>query len=246
VRTITTLNTLADNYTYVIDSAGVAVVIDAGEAAPVLRVLERSRAQLLAVMGTHGHFDHIGGNEELARQTGCAVLRPYDVSNTASELTVGSFVFVLMRTPGHSADSVSLLLSPQQSEPGAVFTGDTLFVGGCGRMFTHSPQAMWTSLQSLAALPLETRVFCGHDYALENYEFAVTVEPRNMAIRARLEQIRALVERGEVTVPSTIGQERATNPFFRAVQPEMKQALGMEGMADWQVFARLRQMKDSF
>lgn len=244
--TVTTLSTLADNYTYVIDSDGVAVVIDPGEATPVLRALQRSGSRLLAVLGTHGHFDHIGGSDELARRTGCQVLLPDGANGAAGALTLGSLTFTAMRTPGHSADSVSLYLPPGQGAPGAVFTGDTLFVGGCGRVLTRSPETMWASLQSLAALPPDTLVYCGHDYTLENYEFAVTVEPDNAIVKAKLEQIRVMVEAGEPVVPSTMAQELATNPFLRAVTPEMKRALGMDGAPDAAVFARLRRMKDEF
>jgi hydroxyacylglutathione hydrolase len=247
MHTVTVLGTLADNYTYVVESGGDAVVIDPGEASPVLRVLEGSGSRLAAVLCTHSHFDHTGGNEELARRTGCDVLMP-DKTTGGHEpaVAVGPFRFTVLRTPGHSADSVCLYLPPSDNEPGDVFTGDTLFVGGCGRLLTRSPEMMWSSLQSLAALPPETRVFCGHDYTLENYEFALTIEPQNPMVMARLEEMRRRAESCMHTVPSTIAEELRTNPFLRAGREEMKTAVGMEGAADVEVFAELRRKKDRF
>jgi len=246
MHTVTTLSTLADNYTYLVESHGEAVVIDPGEASPVLRALQRSGSRLVAVLCTHGHFDHVGGSDELAR-TGCKVLLPEQIAfGKQSAITFGSLRFTVLSTPGHTADSVCFYLPAADGTSGDVFTGDTLFVGGCGRVLTKSPATMWASLQLLATLPPDTRVFCGHDYSLEDYEFAATVEPNNATVRARLEQIRALAEACEPTVPSTIGQELATNPFLRAVTPEMKRALGMDSATDVEVFARLRRMKDDF
>ncbi len=247
MHTVTTLGTLADNYTYVIAADGEAVVVDPGEASPVLRALERSGARLLAVLCTHAHFDHTGGSDELSRRTGCDVMLPDTYPLDAGvELRVGPFGFTVLRTPGHSLDSVCLYLPPGEGQPGDVFSGDTLFLGGCGRLLTRSPEMMWSSLQRLAALPPETRVFPGHDYTLENYEFAVTVEPENRLVRSRLEEIRTLIEADMSTVPSSIGLELATNPFLRAGAPEMKRALGMEGAADVAAFAELRRRKDRF
>ncbi len=245
MHTVMTLGTLADNYTYLVESKNEAVVIDPGEASPVLRALGVSGARLLAAVCTHGHFDHTGGNEELAHRTGCKVLLP-EASTGDTALAIGPFAFTVLRTPGHSADSVCLYLPATDGQPGDVFTGDTLFCGGCGRLFTRSPEAMWASLQKLAALPQQTRVFCGHDYMLENYEFAVTLEPANQAVRTRLEEARALAADGSVTVPSTIAAERETNPFLRSGEPAMKRVVGMEGAGDVEVFAEIRRRKDRF
>jgi len=245
MRTVTTLGTLANNYTFVIESDGQAVVVDPGEASPALRALERSGSRLLAVVCTHSHFDHTGGSEDLSLRTGCEVRIP-DSSPGDVQLAFGPIAMTMLKTPGHSADSVCLYLPSTQEQPGDIFTGDTLFVGGCGRIFGHSPETMWTSLQRLAALPDDTRVYSGHDYALENYEFALTLEPDNSVVKARLEEIRTLVESGQPTVPSTIAQERASNPFLRAIDPALKRAVGMENASDVEVFAEIRRRKDRF
>lgn len=254
VHSTTVIPTLADNYTYVLECEGEAVAIDPGEASPVLRRLRESDFSLRAVLCTHGHFDHTAGNEELARVTGCELhvprssseSNPARVAGETVSLQAGPFQFSVMPTPGHSEDSVCYYLPPSDGSAGAVFTGDTLFVGGCGRMFTRSQEAMWQSFRRLASLPPDTRVYCGHDYALEDYEFAVTLEPGNPLVRERLEEIRALVESGRLTVPSTVALEVATNPFLRASDPVLKRVLGMQDALDVDVFAELRRRKDRF
>ena len=254
MRTITVIPTLSDNYTYVLECEGEAVAIDPGEASPVLRRLRESGSNLRVVLCTHGHFDHTAGNEELARVTGCELHVPQGSSESscpgvdgeAGSLQAGPFRFSVVPTPGHSEDSVCYYLPPSDGSPGAVFTGDTLFVGGCGRLFSRSPETMWASFQRLASLPRETLVYCGHDYALEDHEFAVTLEPGNSRVRERLEEIRALVESGRLTVPSTVALELVTNPFLRASDPELKRVLGMPDAPDVDVFAELRRRKDRF
>ena len=152
-----------------------------------------------------------------------------------------------MATPGHTRTSVCYYVPPQtDDEPGVVYTGDTLFVGGCGRLVECDAATMWESLQKLAALPPETLVYCGHDYTLENYEFAVAIAPDSRRFRDRLAEVQKAVEYGHLTVPSTIAQERATNIFLRADNPQIKAALGMPDAESHEVFAELRRRKDLF
>ncbi len=247
MHSVAAIGTLADNLTYVLERDGEAVVIDPGEASPVLRHLGATGSKLLAVVCTHGHFDHIGGVSELVAYTNCDVVQPGETDAESDDLvTAGAFTLTVLRTPGHSTDSVCLYLAASDGLPGEVYTGDTLFVGGCGRLLTRSPETMWASLQVLAALRGETRVYPGHDYTLENYEFALTLEPDNRAVKRRLKQIRGLVEAGRQAVPSTIQEERATNPFLRAGDPALKAALDMPQASDVDVFAEIRRRKDRF
>lgn len=247
MHSVAVLGTLADNLTYVLERDGEAVVIDPGEASPVLRHLDATGSKLLAVLCTHGHFDHVAGIGQLVAGTRCDVVQPGETDAGSDDLvSAGPFAFTVLRTPGHSTDSVCLYLPASDGGPGEVFTGDTLFIGGCGRLLTRSPETMWASLQVLAALPGDTRVYPGHDYTLENYEFALTVEPENRIVKRRLEQVRSLVEAGRQVVPSTIREERATNPFLRAVDPALKAALGMPQASDVAAFAELRRRKDRF
>ena len=245
------LNTLLDNLTYVIHRDKRAVVVDPSEAGPVLRLLDAMGLRLVGVLNTHGHFDHVAGNDELVKSTGCALVgvKDYSASNDGTGdglLSIAGLDFRILSTPGHSEDSVSFLLGAADDSAPMVFTGDTLFVGGCGRLFTHSPEMMWSSLSRLAALPPDTEVYCGHDYTLEDLEFALDLEPDNEAVKARLEQIRSLVESGQPIVPSTIGLELASNPFLRANDPVLRRALGMQNATDVEVFAEVRRRKDRF
>ena len=243
--------TLLDNYSYIIGGANGAVVVDPAESSPVMRALDRLGSPLVAILNTHGHFDHVAGNDELVRQTGCKVVKRDDMRPTGdgtddSLVTVAGFDFRVIPTPGHSEDSLCFFLEAADSLAPAAFTGDTLFVGGCGRLFTRSPEMMWSSLARLAELPPETEVHCGHDYSLEDMEFAHDLEPHNEAVKARLEEIRSLVENGEPTVPSTIALELAVNPFLRANDPVLRKALGMETAGNEEVFAEVRRRKDRF
>ncbi len=247
MRVTTAIPVISDNLAYVVEDAGKALVIDPGEASPVLRRLRETGSTLLAVVLTHDHFDHTAGSEELVATTGCELVGVPRVGDAGeATLHIGPFTVMVLNTPGHSEDSVCYYLPPADGSPGAVFTGDTLFVGGCGRLFTRSPETMWQSFLRLASLPPDTRVYCGHDYALEDYEFAVTLEPGNARVRERLEEIRALVESGRLTVPSTVALELATNPFMRAGDHELKRVLGMPDAPDVDVFAELRRRKDRF
>lgn len=142
-------------------------------------------------------------------------------------LTLEEVTVHVIATPGHTRDSVCYYLPAQGGNTGVVYTGDTLFVGGCGRLLEGDAPVMWQSLQDFAALPTDTLVYCGHDYTLENYEFAVTIDPANRRLRDRLAEVQKALEYGQLTVPSTIAQERATNIFLQADHPQIKTALGM-------------------
>jgi len=251
MRRIHVVNTLLDNLTYVVENGRRAVVVDPSEVGPVLRVLESLDLELAGILNTHGHFDHVAGNDELVKRTGCVLLdgrHRVDVADGSGDSLVSAIglEFRVLKTPGHSEDSVSLYWPPSAASVGAVFTGDTLFVGGCGRLFTRSPEMMWRSLSRLMTLPADTEVYCGHDYSLENLEFAREIEPGNSEVRERLESIRRVVEAGGATVPSTIRMEMSTNPFLRVADPSLRRALGMEDAADVEVLAHVRRRKDHF
>jgi hydroxyacylglutathione hydrolase len=161
-------------------------------------------------------------------------------------LTFGDATVQVIATPGHTRNSVCYHVPAKDGENGVVYTGDTLFVGGCGRLLEGDAATMWQSLQRLAALPAETLVYCGHDYALENYEFAVSIAPDNRRFRQRLAEVQKAAEYGRLTVPSTIVQERVTNLFLLADDPQIRAVLGMPDAAPSEVFAELRSRKDTF
>ena len=252
MKSVITIPALGDNliflYRYGQDDC---IAVDPSSSSPALRVLEEQNLNLKTILVTHHHGDHTGGVDELKQKTGCKVIggdkrRIRGIDQLVADghiLSIGDANVEVIATPGHTSTSVCYYMPPScDGTCGILWTGDTLFVGGCGRLFESGAQVMWESLQRLASLPDDTLVYCGHDYTAENYEFALTIEPGNQAVRQRLDDIR---QTGR-TVPSTIGQEQATNVFFRAGAPEVKAALGMPQAKDFEVFAELRRRKDFF
>ncbi len=251
-----TILTCGDNYTYLWHLDGTcAFVVDPTDAAMVLQTLETHRIALVAALVTHHHADHTAGLAELKLRTGCRIVGPDAqrivgidclVRDGQSIELCGRTVEVL-GTPGHTRTSVCYYLPPAPGgEPGDAFTGDTLFVGGCGRPMECDAGVLWTSLQRLAALPDETRLWCGHDYTAENYEFALTIQPENQAVRRGLNETRQAAARGRPGVPSTIAREKATNIFLRAGDPAVQVALAMHPADPERVFAELRRRKTLF
>ena len=239
---------LKDNFAYlVIDGDGRCAVVDPGEAAPVEVALARERAELAAVWATHHHPDHVGGIGELvARRTGVEVVigvkdapRTPHVTRTVDdgdEVVLGSLRARCLHNPGHTLGAISYLID------GCAFTGDTLFGGGCGRVFEGDAAMMHASLMRLAALPPETRVYFGHEYTAANLRFAAAVEPDSAAVAGRAAALAT------PSTPSTIADERATNPFLRAAEPAVIAAAKARGAAGdpVSVFAAVRSWKDGF
>ncbi|MBL7187422.1 MAG: hydroxyacylglutathione hydrolase [Phycisphaerae bacterium] len=227
------------------------LAVDPGECRSVLKILREQDLSLKMILVTHHHWDHTGGVAELKQKTGCKVIggdkqriRGVDqLVEDADTLPVGDAGVHVIATAGHTSTSVCYYVPPSPTNSsGILWTGDTLFVGGCGRLLEGNAKSMSESLQKLASLPDDTLVYCGHDYTLENYEFALSIEPDNQAVRQRLNDIR---QTGQ-TVPSTILQENTTNVFLLAGTPELKAALDMPQAKDVEAFAELRQRKDSF
>ena len=246
---------LFDNYAYLLVYGSEAAVVDPGEAFPILRILEDRGLKLTTILNTHYHSDHVGGNEELKQETGCQVIGPDDsrvpgldrAVGDGDSMTFGSSTVEVIATPGHTRSDVCYYMRPcPDDKHGAVWTGDTLFIGGCGRLYEGSPELMWESLLKLAALPPDTPVYPGHEYLIENLEFALTIEPENQTVRQRLSDIREIRKAGRPTVPSTVGEERLTNPFLRAASPEMGVAVGMPHANPIEVFTELRKRKNEF
>ncbi|WP_437936801.1 hydroxyacylglutathione hydrolase [Sorangium sp. So ce341] len=242
---------LSDNYAYLAAADGrrEAIVIDPSEADPVVAALERAQLRLVAIINTHHHHDHVGGNEALRQRYGDLPVYAHasDVGRVPAQterveegkpVEVAGLTFRPLHVPGHTMGAVSYCVED------AVFTGDTLFIGGCGRMFEGTPEVMHASLSKLAALPVHTRVFCGHEYTVNNLRFAETVEPENEAVRRKLAAARAARERGEPTVGSTIAEELATNPFLRCGEASVRARFPGPTLPD--VFAAVRRAKDDY
>jgi hydroxyacylglutathione hydrolase len=232
--------------------SGATASIDAPEADAVSRELQARGWRLSHILVTHKHLDHVEGVPALRESYGATVIGP---AKSAAETGLydqtvkdgDSFDFAgrqvqVLETPGHTLDHVSYYLP----DAGLAFVGDTLFALGCGRVFEGTPEMMWSSLSKLRTLPDETQAYCGHEYTLSNAKFAVTVDPGNAALKERLQEVERLRADGRPTLPTTIGREKATNPFLRADDPELARVLGMDGAAPAQVFAEIRKRKDRF
>ncbi len=246
-----------DNYIWLLTRPGsnAACVVDPGDAAPVEAALEADGLTLETILVTHHHFDHVGGLARLRERYSPGVIGPQNpvIDGIDREVGDGDKVEVLgeafrvMAVPGHTLDHIAYF---HAGETPLLFCGDTLFAGGCGRLFEGSPGQMYQSLQSLAELPMATRVYCAHEYTLANLQFARAVEPDNQALARRQQLAQASRERGEPTVPSSMGEELATNPFLRcgenSVLATLRASARLQGDQPEQVFASVRAWKDSF
>ena len=246
--------TRSDNYGVLIHDAatGATAAIDAPEADPLFAALKEKGWSLTDILITHHHADHTAGVEALKKKTGCTVTGPareaglipgLDVEvKDGDAVAVGGAQASVIDTPGHTRGHVSYFFP----EDGAVFVGDTLFSVGCGKLLEGDAPTMWASLSKLAALPPETDVYCGHEYTGANCRFALTVEPENEALQARAAEVADNDAKGLPSLPTTIGQELATNPFLRASSPAIQKRLGMEGQKLDAVFGEVRKRKDRF
>ncbi len=241
---------LSDNYGFLIrdTASGKTACIDTPDANAILKELDGLGWKLDLILNTHWHPDHAGGNAEIKAATGCTVIGPAEVERISAPdrvvgdgdtVDLGETRFQVIDTGGHTLGHITYF-----DEAGHIaFVGDTLFALGCGRLFEGTPQQMWTSLQRLAALPDDTTVYCAHEYTAANARFALTVDQEE-PLRQRAAEVFEARERGEATVPTTIGLEKATNPFLRA--PLLAPRLGLSAASDYEAFGQIRAAKDSF
>ena len=251
------LPAFTDNYIWMLHDGRQAIVVDPGEAAPVEQALHRWGLTLQAILVTQHHADHVGGVDALRTATGAQVYGPARerVPEPLVRLAQGDTVnalglqFQVIDVPGHTAGHIAYYCPDMDSAP-LLFCGDTLFSGGCGRLFEGTPAQMLDSLDRLAALPGETRVCCTHEYTLANAAFALAVDPGNPDLQSRVAQARAQRATGAPTLPTTLASERACNPFLRSRDPALRDALarhaGQPVADDVEAFALLRRWKDGF
>jgi len=263
--TLVPLPAFADNYIWMLQDGRNAIVVDPGDAGPVFEALRRDNLQLAAILVTHHHADHTGGVNALREATGAPVFgpareripEPFTPLAHGDHAEVLGLRFEVIDVPGHTAGHIAYFLpdSTHNASAGSaaplVFCGDTLFSGGCGRLFEGTPAQMLASLDALSALPGNTRVCCAHEYTLANLRFAHAVEPGNADLAQYTAQCEALRARGEPTLPSQLATERRVNPFLRSRESTVRRAVqahsGLTTEAgESEVFAALRQWKNDF
>lgn len=245
---------LSDNYIYLARdaSSGACAVIDPAVPEPVLDAAKELGWSITHILNTHHHGDHVGGNMTIKQATGCTIVGPradrdripgIDVEvDDGDTFMLGDAKAEVFFVPGHTRGHIAYWFE----ESDVLFCGDTLFALGCGRLFEGTPGQMWDSLSKLRALPDATGIYCAHEYTQSNARFAVTVEPDNAALIARAAAIDEARAKDQPTVPSTLGEERATNPFLRADEASLAAAIGLQGADPVAVFTEVRKRKDSF
>lgn len=249
---IVTVPCRTDNYAYLVHGGGKTALVDAPEVAPIQAALAERGWQLDEIWVTHHHNDHTEGVDELRAAHGAKVIGAADDARRLPDLDVAlsdgdTFDFAgapvtVMDVSGHTIGHIAFYLPAAH----AAFTADSLMALGCGRVFEGTMDQMWATLSKLAALPADTMIYSGHEYTMANGRFALTVEPENPALLARIKRIEDAREHNQPTVPSELSEELATNPFLRAGLAEVKTLLNMSGQSDADVFAEIRRRKDSF
>jgi hydroxyacylglutathione hydrolase len=230
---------LSDNYVWLITDPDTreTAAVDPSVAEPVLAAVEAAGLRLTQVLNTHWHPDHTGGNEAIKAATGCTITAPAEaervskidrVVSEGDRVKVAGADAIVWEIPAHTSGHIAYYFADE----GMIFVGDTMFAMGCGRLFEGNAEQMYANMQRIASLPDDVRIYCGHEYTLSNARFAAHADPENEAVKQRMAQVEQLRERGEITLPTTVAEERATNPFVRAGSVEE--------------FARLRAAKDSF
>jgi hydroxyacylglutathione hydrolase len=252
------LPALSDNYIFLLHDPqkNIAAVVDPAEPEPVLDCLKELGAELVAIFNTHHHSDHVGANRALMQKF--PQLTVYGGAEDRGRIP-GQMVYLqegdrvpfsdrtaeVFFIPGHTRGHIAYYFAPSSSEEtGELFCGDTIFAGGCGRLFEGTPAQMVDSIGKLRQLPDNTRIWCAHEYTLGNLKFAVTVDPDNADLQNRYHQVQELRSRGEATIPSLLGVEKRTNPFLRWDSEALKKAMNLTEPA--RVFGKLRGMKDVF
>lgn len=243
---------LSDNFGYLIHDpvTKATASIDAPEAGPIIKALQREGWTLTDILVTHHHMDHVGGIAELKTKYNCRVVAPHDKAaaiphvdervKEGATVKVGNLSARVLETPGHTLDHISYVFD----EDRALFCADTLFSIGCGRVFEGTYPMMWDSLLKLRALPNDMRVYCGHEYTASNVKFALGIEPNNPALKARAEEVAKLRAANQPTIPTLIRDEKEANTFLRADVPAVAAAVGLAGKSPAEVFGELRERKN--
>lgn len=245
---------LSDNFGYLIrdGASGRVAAIDAPEEAPILAELDRRGWELTDILITHHHADHTDAIAPLKKRFGVHVTGPRAEADKIEGLDTlvagGDYVmfgetrFDVIDVPGHTLGHIAFHSAADKT----LFSADALFSLGVGRMFEGEYESMWAGLERLKALDPQTLIYCGHEYTLANAKFALSIDPDNASLKARADEAKRQIDRGEATIPVLLADELAANPFLRADEPSLAEALGLEGAPAWQVFGAVRKAKDDF
>lgn len=245
---------LNDNYSYLIhdEISNTVAIVDPSEFIPCDTIISKNYKKLDLILNTHHHYDHVGGNEELKKKYNSKVLGFENDKNRIpqidtvlkdnQEFKIGTLNFTTIFIPGHTRGHVAFYFKKER----VVFTGDTLFSLGCGRVFEGTYKQMFQSLNKLKNLPGETKVYCGHEYTFKNLEFCLKFNPNNDFLKKKKNDIKLSLKNKKPTIPSTIADEIKANIFFRVNDPDVKKAINLENSPDLEIFTKLRDLKDNF
>ena len=251
IKIITCLN---DNYSYLIhdESSDIVAIIDPSEFEPCYKVIDKNYKKLDFILNTHHHYDHVGGNEDLKKKYKSEILgfekdknRIPDIDEVLKdnqEFKIGSLNFTTIFIPGHTKGHIAFYFKKEK----VLFTGDTLFSLGCGRVFEGTYKQMFQSLNKLKDLPGETKIYCGHEYTYKNLDFCLTYNPNNIFLKKKKSDIELCLKNKKSTIPSTIEDEIKANIFLRFNDPDVKKAINLENSSDIEIFTKLRDLKDNF
>lgn len=245
---------LNDNYSYLIhdEISNTVAIVDPSEFIPCDTIISKNYKKLDFILNTHHHYDHVGGNEELKKKYNSKVLGFENDKNRIpqidtvlkdnQEFKIGTLNFTTIFIPGHTRGHVAFYFKKER----VVFSGDTLFSLGCGRVFEGTYKQMFQSLNKLKNLPGETKVYCGHEYTFKNLEFCLKFNPNNNFLKKKKNDIEQSLKNKKPTIPSTIADEIKANIFFRVNDPDVKKAINLENSPDIEIFTKLRDLKDNF
>ena len=245
---------LNDNYSYLIhdEISNTVAFVDPSEFIPCDTIISKNYKKLDFILNTHHHYDHVGGNEELKKKYNSKVLGFENDKNRIpqidtvlkdnQEFKIGTLNFTTIFIPGHTRGHVAFYFKKER----VVFSGDTLFSLGCGRVFEGTYKQMFQSLNKLKNLPGETKVYCGHEYTFKNLEFCLKFNPNNDFLKKKKDDIKLSLKNKKPTIPSTIADEIKANIFFRVNDPDVKKAINLENSPDIEIFTKLRDLKDNF
>ena len=248
------ISCLNDNYSYLIhdEISNTVAIVDPSEFIPCDTIISKNYQKLDFILNTHHHYDHVGGNEELKKKYNSKVLGFENDKNRIpqidivlkdnQEFKIGTLNFTTIFIPGHTRGHVAFYFKKER----VVFTGDTLFSLGCGRVFEGTYKQMFQSLNKLKNLPGETKVYCGHEYTFKNLEFCIKFNPNNDFLKKKKNDIKLSLKNKKPTIPSTIADEIKGNIFFRVNDPDIKKAINLENSPDIEIFTKLRDLKDNF